>query len=88
MLLVPTDVADVPIGTAAIDALARLGVTTVSLAADNDTMAIILEGWAFDPARCDAVVEALGGPLGELRALQSIAHLAVSAAASQGGIPS
>lgn len=85
VLLVPTDVADVPIGAAAIEALARLGVTTVSLAADGHTTAIILTGWAFDPTRSGAAMEALGCHPDGTRTLQPIAHLAVSAAASQGG---
>ncbi len=86
VLLVPTDVADGPIGSSAIEALARLGVTTVSLAADNHTTAIILEGWAFDPTRSGAAIEALGGSPDEMRTLQPIAHMAVSAAPNQGGI--
>ena len=85
VLLVPTDRTDVPIGSTAIEALARLGVTSVSLAADCHTTAIILEGWAFDPARSGAAILALGGSPEETRTLQSIAHMAVSAAASQGG---
>ena len=85
VLLVPTDAAEVPIGSRTIEALARLGVTNVSLAADSDTTAIILEGWAFDPARSGAAIRALGSPE-ETRTLQSIAQMAVSAAASQGGI--
>lgn len=86
VLLVPTDRADVPIGSAAIEALARLGVTTVSLATDNHTTAIILEGWAFEPARTGAVILALGGSPEDPRTLQPIAQMAVSAAPSQGGI--
>ena len=85
VLLVPTESADVPIGSSAIEALARLGVTTVSLAADEHTTAIILEGWAFDPARSGAAIHALGGSPEEMRTLQPIAHMAVSAAPRQGG---
>ncbi len=85
VLLMPTDRAQVPIGPTAIEALARLGVTSASLAADSRTTAIILEGWAFDPARSGAAIEALGGSPEETRTLQSIAHMAVSAAPNQGG---
>ena len=84
VLLVPTDAADVPIGSRAIEALARLGVTNVSLAADSHTTAIILDGWAFDPARSGAAIRALGGSPEETRTLQPIVQMAVSAAASQG----
>src|SRR5436305_9973493 len=44
-----------------VSALADLGVLTVSLAGDGDTLAAVVEGWAFDPVRAaDAVVSALG----------------------------
>ena len=85
VLLVSTDMADVPISSSAIEALARLGVTTVSLAADNHATAIILEGWAFDPACSCAAIDALGGSPDEIRTLQPIAQLVVSAAPIQGG---
>ena len=85
VLLVCSDRADVPIGSTAVEALARLGVTNLSLAADSRTTAIILEGWAFDPARSGAVIRALGRSPDETRTLQSSVQMAVSAAASQGG---
>jgi hypothetical protein len=31
--------------------LARLGITTISLLRDARTFGVVLEGWAFDPAR-------------------------------------
>ena len=77
--------ADVPIGTTAIEALARLGVTAVSLAADSHTTAIILQGWAFDPDRPSAVIEALGGSPEGARTLQLIAHVDVTAVPTKGG---
>lgn len=44
-----TDTAgDVALGAAAAEALARLGVTSVSVLADSDGVAIVMEGWAFD----------------------------------------
>lgn len=85
VLLVPTDQADVPLGSAAIEAFARLGITTVSLATDDQTTAIILEGWAFDPASPGPAVRALGTQAEQTRALQPIVQMAVSAAATQRG---
>lgn len=85
VLLVPTEQADVPIGSTAIEALARLGVTSVALATDDQTTAIILEGWAFDPASAGAAVRALGTRAEQTRALQPIVQMAVSAAATHGG---
>ena len=85
VLLVPSDRADVPIGSTAVESLARLDATSVSPVADSHTAAVILEGCTFDPARSGAAIRALGGSLEEARTLQSFAHVAVSVTASQGG---
>lgn len=84
VLLVPAVRGNVPLGSATVEALARLGVTTVSLARDEHTTAVILEGWAFDPTRPDAAVDALGAA-GQARTLQPIAQMAVTAAPNEGG---
>jgi hypothetical protein len=84
VVLVPSDRGEVPLGSDTVAALARLGVTTVSLARDEHTAAVILEGWAFDPTRPDAALEALGAP-GQARPLQPILHMAVTTAENEGG---
>ena len=86
VLLVPTDAVDVPIGSRSIEAFVRICVTKVSLAADNRTTAIVLEGWAFDGVRSGAAMRALAGSHEETRTLQLIVQMTASAAASQGGI--
>jgi hypothetical protein len=85
VVLVPADRGGVPLGSATVEALARLGVTTVSLARDEYTAAVILEGWAFDPNRPDAALEALGTGAGEARTLQPVVQMAVTTAAKEGG---
>lgn len=85
VLLVPTDRCDVPIGSTTIEALARLGVTSVSLTADDHTTAIVLEGWSFDATCPGPAIRAIGGHAGETRALQPIAQMAVSTVTRQGG---
>ena len=37
------------LGPSAMDALARLGVTNVSVLRDDDGVAVVMEGWAFEP---------------------------------------
>jgi len=65
--------------------LARLGVTNVSLVRDEQTVAIVLEGWMFDPAcSAEAAAEAVGAASGT-RTLHPVMHLAVSSAAYEGG---
>jgi hypothetical protein len=86
VVLLPAGRGDVPLGTAAVKALARLGVTSVSLARDEHTAAVILEGWAFDPTRPEAALTALGAGAGEVRTLQPVVQMAVTTAANEGGL--
>ena len=60
VLLVPTDDDEVVIGSHAVEALTRLGITSMSVARDEMTTAVILEGWAFQSARVDPAIAALG----------------------------
>lgn len=74
---------DVPaLQPAALDVLARLGVTSVSLVRDEETAGLVLEGWAFDPARAHEAASALTGACDEARTLQPLAQMAVSSAAA------
>ena len=86
VVLVPADLEDLTLGAPAVEALARLGVTSVTVARDDRTAAVILEGWAFDPGRSHAAVSAIGATPGEARTLQPIVQLAVTAAVSEGEV--
>ncbi len=85
VVLVPAD-HELTLGPPAVEALARLGVTSVALARDDLTAAVILEGWAFDPGRPHAALSALGTTSGEARTLQPIVQMAVTAAATEGEV--
>lgn len=85
VVLVPTNEGDVPLGSATVEALARLGVTSVSLARDEQTAVVILEGWAFDAAHPDAALHALGATHGA-RALKPVVQMAVSTASIEEGV--
>jgi hypothetical protein len=85
VLLIPADQDDLSLGAKNVEALARLGVTSVSLARDEQTAAVILEGWAFDPASHGAALAALGASRKTARALQPVVEMAVSTAATQPG---
>jgi hypothetical protein len=63
----------------ALAALARLGVTSVSLLRDEQTAGLVLEGWAFDPARAEEAVRAAAGAHEGIRTLEPLVHMAVSA---------
>lgn len=85
VVLVAANEVDVPLGLATVEALARLGVTSVSLARDTKTAAVILEGWAFDSARPDAALRALGATHGA-RTLMPVVQMAVSTALTEEGV--
>ena len=84
VVLVPTD-REVIFGPQRVDALARIGITSISLARDEQTTAVILEGWAFDSARPEAALVALGASKRDARTLRPVAHMAVSTARNEGG---
>jgi len=87
VVLVPAEGSYAPIDSEAVEALARLGVTTVSLARDAETIAVILEGWAFDPTEDDSALAALGAGDAGARTLQPVMQMAVSTAAKERGRP-
>jgi hypothetical protein len=86
VLLISTDQTDVSLSTSSVEALARLGVTNVSLARDARTAAVVLEGWALDPECSDEALKALGASPDTTRALQPVVQLAVSATPNTGGL--
>ena len=77
--------AGVRIGSTEAARLAALGVTNVALLRDAETIAIVLEGWAFDPARSAWAAAAALGDASGCRVLQPTLDVAVSNASSSGG---
>jgi len=66
--------------------LSRLGVRSVSLLRDKRTAGLVLEGWAFDPARADEAASAVAGSRRGIRTLQPLMQMAVSVALNLGGV--
>jgi hypothetical protein len=57
--------AQVSLGPQVLRRLGALGITNLTLLQRDDTAAVVLEGWAFDPARSEAgVADALGAAQG------------------------
>jgi len=72
------------VGPKAVSRLAELGITRVSLLGDQAGIGVVLEGWAFDPARIDeAVREGFPDTGDAVRVFREIEHVAVSVAASE-----
>jgi hypothetical protein len=84
--LISSDQGEVSLGAHNAEALARLGVTSVSLARDERTAAVILEGWALDPSHRAEGLAALGASNRTAQVLQPMVQMSVSAQTNTGGI--
>ena len=78
--------AGIRIGSAEAARLAGLGVTNVTLLRDTDTIAIVLEGWAFNPTRSARAAAAALGDATTCRVLEPALDVAVSNSEGFGGI--
>lgn len=79
VVLLPASEAEPSLQPAAVSELARLGVTSVVLVADERTVGLVLEGWAFDPrSSAKAAIAAVAGSSSAVRTLHPIAEMAVS----------
>ena len=78
VLLLPAGQEEVSLGPGAAARLAAEGITRAAIVRDRDTVAVVLEGWAFDPRRsADAVVDALAAR-GDCRRLTTVAEVSVT----------
>jgi hypothetical protein len=83
MLVAAADAPEPLLGPVAADRLAELGVATISLLRDPSGVAVVLEGWAFDPARIDEAVRAVfPDAAGDVRVLHEIERVVVAPAAA------
>jgi hypothetical protein len=74
----------VHIGSTEAAQLAALGITNVTLLRDAETVAIVLEGWAFSPSRSARAAAAALGDATKCRVLQPALDVAVSNGTSEG----
>jgi hypothetical protein len=81
VVLVPAAEVAPSLPPTAATALARLGVTSVALLRDDQTVGFVVEGWALDPSRsAQAVVAAVAGASPRARTLHPLLEVAVSTA--------
>jgi hypothetical protein len=77
VLMLPAD-ADISLGPETSARLARFGITHAALLADHDQVAVVLEGWAFDPGRSAAdAAEVVAGGRPTSRVLRCLAEVSV-----------
>jgi hypothetical protein len=69
----------------ALEALARLGVTSAALVRDSSVTGLVLEGWTFDPRDAALAARAVAGAGGAIRTLQPLAHMGISSAVALRG---
>jgi hypothetical protein len=79
VLLFPVAHEEPALQPAALGGLARLGVTSVSLLRDEQTVGLVLEGWALDPATADEAARAAAVGRERIRALRPVMQVAISA---------
>ncbi|MGH2796584.1 MAG: hypothetical protein ACRDM0_02660 [Thermoleophilaceae bacterium] len=79
VVLLPASEEEPSLQPAAVSQLGRLGVTSISLVGDDRTLALVVEGWAFDPSRsAEAVIAAVAGRCSQSRTLHPLLHMAVA----------
>jgi len=84
MLIGGTDVDQPVVGPVAAGRLADLGITRISLLGDRSSVGVVLEGWAFDPARIDEAVRAVFPDRSDdVRVYREIEQIVVSLATSE-----
>ena len=89
VVLLEADGGDVPLGPRAVARLARLGVTNVALLRDEQTVCMVLEGWAFDPVgSASEVVSTISVGMHSGRALQPVMQIAVEGSSAIGSAKS
>lgn len=59
MLIADNHAGEPVVGPDAAERLGSLGITRIALLRDEFSTAVVLEGWAFDPARTDEATQAL-----------------------------
>jgi hypothetical protein len=85
VVLFPASDEEPTLRPAALEQLARLGVTNVALLRDGSTAGPVLEGWAFPVEAAPQAACAVVGACDDIRTLHPLAQMAVSAAAKGGG---
>src|SRR5947207_15236251 len=79
VVLLPASEAGPSLQPAAIAKLARLGVTSVAVVRDDQSVGLVVEGWAFDPSRSAAdVVDAMASAVPGVRLLHPLLELSVT----------
>ncbi len=79
VLMADADAAQPLVGPDSAAQLRRMGVSHITLLRDRVSTAVVLEGWAFDPAAVDDAVRAVFADGGSaVQAFHEIEHVVIS----------
>jgi hypothetical protein len=78
VILIAGEANDVSLDADALGILAELGITSLALLRNDDTLALVADGWAFDPASSRQAVEALVVTDRPVRTLHPVGHMWVT----------
>jgi hypothetical protein len=82
MMLFPVSDGGPRLEPAALEALARMGVTSIALLRNSSVTGLVLDGWTFDPRDAPRAAQALKGTHEPIQTLQPFVHLAIPTAAA------
>jgi hypothetical protein len=84
LLVAGSEAGEPVVGPDAAERLAGLGISRISLLQDSSGNGVVLEGWAFDPARIDEAIRAMfpDGGTG-VRVLREVEDVAVAMASGE-----
>jgi hypothetical protein len=86
VVLVENESGNLPLDVRAMAELSRLGVKSLSLVGDEQTIGVVLDGWAFEPASSGAAaVSALRADATRARILFPVGEMALAARSARGG---
>ena len=80
VLLVPSTPEELSLGPETLRQLAALGVTDLAVLRDEQTVALVLQGWAFDHQQSAAALHTLIAPTENTRTLLPLSQASVSPA--------
>lgn len=85
VLIADDDAGEPTVGPDAATRLGRMGVSHITLLSDRVSTAVVLEGWAFNPAAVDDAVRAVFvDPASRVRTFHEIEHVVISGKKERG----
>ena len=81
VLLVPSPAQELSLGPETLRKLASLGVTDLAFLRDEQTVGLVLQGWAFDPQQSADALHTLVASTEDTRTLLQLSQASVSIAA-------